>query len=172
MYERVAGRAALEVAAEGGGAFPEDVADLLKNLPGLKAVEPSFQTGTVLYHKGARYQMLAMGVDPATDREVRDYDVTEGTFFGDPKGMLLEANFARGIHVQLGDRVNLFGKRGMKAVKVVGLLSPRGAAGFRQGEMVILPLSAAQRLFGSPDSINLLSLVLDESADESACRAK
>ena len=172
MYESVAGRAALEVAAEGGGAFPDSVASLLKNLPGLKAVEPSFQTLTVLYHKGARYRMLAMGVDPATDSEVRDYDLKEGTFFGDPKGVLLEANFAQGIHVQLGDQVKLLTKRGVKAVKVVGLLSPRGAAGFRQGETVLLPLATAQSLFGSPKSITLLSLVLAGSADEEAVRAE
>ena len=60
----------------------------------------------------------------------------------------------------------------MKPVKVVGLLSPRGAAGFRQGETVLLPLAAAQSLFGSPNSITLLSLVLAGSADEAAVRAE
>ena len=68
MYESVAGHAALEVAAEGGGGFPDSVAASLKDIPGVKAVEPSFQTLTVLYHQGARQRMLAMGVDPASTR--------------------------------------------------------------------------------------------------------
>ena len=43
MYQRVAGRAALEVAAEGAGFFSDDVVRRIEQVPGVKAAVPSVQ---------------------------------------------------------------------------------------------------------------------------------
>ena len=43
MYEAVAGRAALEVVAEGGGIFDDSVVPLLEAVPGVKAAVPTVQ---------------------------------------------------------------------------------------------------------------------------------
>ena len=172
MYESVAGRASLEIAAEGGGPFSDSVVPILKEISGVKTVVPSFQTLTVLYHNNTRYRMLAMGIDPAIDGKVRDYDLKEGKFLGDPDGVLLEVGFAQSIGVKLHDEVKLLTKRGVKRVTVIGLLSPRGAAGFRQGETVLLPLETAQIFYSSPNYINALSLILDDSVDAKTIEAE
>ena len=52
--------------------------------------------------------------------------------------------------------------------RIVGLLSPRGAADFNQGGLIFLPLATAQQMFGNTGSIDTLSIVLAEGADEQA----
>ena len=49
MYVNVAGRAALEVAAEDGGFFPGEVVDEVAKVPGVKAAVPTVQRLAVLH---------------------------------------------------------------------------------------------------------------------------
>jgi putative ABC transport system permease protein len=173
MYESVAGRAAFEVVAEGGGFYDDDVAAELAKVGGVKAAVPSVQKLSVLYCGKSRVRLLAMGIDPTRDEAVRDYELAEGGFFSEKYEALLETGFARGLGVGVGDEVKLGTSRGglsgsMKSVKIVGLLSPRGAASFNQGGIIFLPLKTAQYLFSKAGNINTISIVLAENADEKA----
>ena len=164
MYESLAGRAALEVVAEGGGPFEESTVDVLEKTPGVKAVAPLFQQPTVLRHGNRWLNVMVMGIDPIRDKAVRDYPLKEGRYF-DGNGALLEAEFAAGLDIKLGQEVRLLTRRGGTGVPVVGLLAPRGAINFNQGAIVFLPLPVVQRLFRRPHEINTASLVLNDSAD-------
>ena len=55
-----------------------------------------------------------------------------------------------------------------RTFKIAGLLSPRGAAGFKQGGIIFLPLKTAERLFSKAGNINTISVVLADGADEKA----
>ena len=50
----------------------------------------------------------------------------------------------------------------------MGLLSPRGAAGFKQGGIVFLPLETAEYLFSKTGNVNTISVVVADGADENA----
>ncbi len=173
MYVALAGRASLEVVAAGGGAFDEDVAAEIAKTPGVKAAVPSIQKfPSSLHYKGnpAPVRLMAMGIDPARDKAVRDYEMQAGRPFEGKYEALLEAGFAQGLGIKLGDEVKLgamHGIRGnMKPFRIVGLLSPRGAAGFNQGGIIFLPLATAQRLLLEPGNIDTVSVVLNDGADE------
>ncbi len=112
MYERVAGRAALEVAAEGAGFFSDDVVRRIEQVPGVKAAVPSVQKISALWHKNNHVRLLVMGIDPAQDEAVRDYELKEGQFFREKYDALLETGFAHGLHVAVGDEVKLAATRG------------------------------------------------------------
>jgi len=173
MYASMAGRAALEVAAEGGGFFSEDVADKIAKLPGVKAAIPTVQKLSALRYEGNRVGLLAMGIDPTRDEAVRDYELAEGGFFSNKYEALLETGFARGLGVGVGDEVKLATMSGglsgsLKTFKIVGLLAPRGAAGFNQGGVIFIPLRTAAYLFKQTGNINMISVVLQETADEQA----
>ena len=177
MYESVAGRAALEVASESGGFFAEDLAQRIKQVPGVKAAVPTIQRFSALWHGKNHLQMLVMGIDPTHDEAVRDYDLKEGAFFHEKYDALLETGFARGLGVSVGDEVKLIVSRGglhgsVKKFKITGLLSPRGAAGFNQGGVIFLPLKTAGTLFSKPGNINSISVVLAETADERGVAAE
>jgi putative ABC transport system permease protein len=176
MYANIAGRTAMEIVAAGDSYFDQHVADEIAQTMGVKAVVPSVQGEGRVRFKGNKADMMVMGIDPSRDAEVRDYKLAEGEFFGDTKKreVLLEKSFAQGIGAAVGDEILLelrrVGARGsLKSCKVVGLLLPTGAAGFKQGAIVFLPLRAAQSLIApGAGQVNLLSVVLADGADEQA----
>lgn len=172
MYVAVSGRAALEVVTAGDGFFDESVVDDIAKTPGVKAVVPSVQKLTSLRYQGNKRNLFAMGIDPARDSAVRDYELAEGEFFKEKYDAILETGFARALGIAVGEEVKLMTTRGgLKSFKVVGLLSPHGAAGFKQGGIVFLPLKTAQSVFATPGNVNMVSIVLDGKADEKAVSA-
>ena len=171
MYAAVAGRTGLEIVTASDGFFNESVITDIEKIPGVKAVVPTVQKLTSLRFQGSRVGMFAMGIDPVRDTAVRDYELSEGAFFKEKYEALLEAGFAHGLGIRVGDEVKLGTTRGglsgsMKTFKIVGLLSARGAAGFKQGSTVFIPLKTAQYLFSKVGNINTASVVLAEDADE------
>ena len=172
MYESLTGRAALEVVAEGGGVYGEEVVAELEQVPGVAAVVPLMQQPSVLYVGDHRVQLVVMGIDPERDEAVRDYELAEGTFFEEDYGALMEIGFARSLGIGVGDEVRLWTRFGRRRVEVLGLLAPRGAAGFNQGGLLFLTLHATQVLYRHRRSINVASLVLEEGAQEQAVKAE
>lgn len=180
MYEKVTGRAALEVVAEGGGVYDDTVVATLEKTPGVKAAVPIFQQPTKLYRRtedgqpAAELRMVLMGIDPAKDEAVRDYKLEEGQFFPDGEGALLEVGFARGLGVKVGQEIRIFTamRPPIQTLNVVGLLSPQGAAGFNEGGIVFLPLDVAQDYFRKPGQVSSTSIILAEEADEKKVQAE
>lgn len=172
MYEEITGHSAVQITAEGGSLFPEDLAAKVRQVPGVKAAVPSFQRRTVLFFQEKRLDLMILGIDPARDAEARDYELREGRFLNSATeaAALLEVGFADGAGIQVGDEVKLMTSRRppLKAVTVVGLLTPRGAAGFNKGGAVFLPLHFAQRTFGRAKQVNNIDVVLQDGASESA----
>jgi putative ABC transport system permease protein len=176
MYERVAGRAALEVRQEGDGFFPGDIAQQIAQVPGVKATVPAVQKISAMWTTKAHVRLLVMGIDPSQSEAIRDYELKEGRLFQDKYDALLETGFAKGLGVHVGDEIRLAATRGglsgsIKRFKVVGLLSPRGAAGFSQGGIVFLSLKTASQLFSKPGNVNSISVVLREEVDEKGVSA-
>jgi putative ABC transport system permease protein len=171
MYESLAGRTGLELVTEGQGMPADTLLPALEKIPGVKTIVPSVQRPTILYFKGARMRLLAMGIDPVQDRTIRDYVISEGQFLDKARGAVLEAGFARGLGIKVNDKVRILANspasRGvrLREVTVIGLLELRGVAGFKQGGIVLLPLDEAERWFLRPGLVNNVGLVLDPSAD-------
>jgi putative ABC transport system permease protein len=172
MYAKLAGRAALEVIAEGGAAYDEAIVAKLEQVPGVKTAVPIFRGPAKLFRKTGKLLFFVMGIDPMRDEAVRDYRLVEGDFFHDDEGALIEAGFARGLGISVGDEIGLLVTRGYTKIPVIGFLAPEGAAQFNQGGTAFVTLRAAQRMFGKPRSINATSLVLDEAADPAAVQAE
>ncbi len=172
MYESLTGRASLEVIAEGGGVFDEEVVASLEEIPGVETVVPLIQQPSILYFGDHRVRLLVLGIDPQRDETVRDYELQQGSFFAEGRGALMEFGFAQSLGIAVGDEIRILANRARPVtLKVMGLLSPRGAAGFNQGGVVFLPLRLTQTIFRQPRSINTASLVLANRADEKKVRA-
>ncbi len=168
MFAAVTGRAALEITAEGGGSFSESVVALVENIDGVRGTAPLLQRPTVLYFKGRKVKLIAMGIDPARDEVVRDYELEQGQFFPGPSGALLEARFAQSMGIAPGDEIQLLTRRGLLALEVSGLLRARGAGAVYMGGLVMLPLSTAQRAFSARNEVDKIQIVLDDGVDAAA----
>jgi putative ABC transport system permease protein len=177
MFEAVAGRAALEVVAEGAGGFDEALASELQAVAGVKAAVPVVQIASVVLGEKGRVPVLVLGIDPELDKAARDLVPREGRLFAASGGRepleeaLLPATFADALQVRLGQPIRLLtplpalGGPITTNVTVVGLLEPRGFAAFNGGSIVFLPLGKAQQLFNLRGRINSLQIVLAEGAD-------
>lgn len=170
MFSAVMGQADLEVVAEGGGSFPISVASELDGLSGVKAV-PLIRRFTVVYLPEKKARVQALGIVPDRDRLVRDYEVVEGRMVGRGTGVMLDATFARGLGVVVGDELKMLTRTGVRQSEVVGLLDPRGGSAVAQGGMLYMPLGLAQSRFKLKGHVNVVQLVLDEGADVDAVQS-
>lgn len=170
MYAKLAGHAALQVTAEGGGSFDQGVAAALERFPGVQAAVPSLQRLTVMYFGHKRFTLLLIGIDPSRDREVRQYRLREGRYLHSQQedGALLETNFARGSGIRVGDEVKVMTPQGwppLKRVSIVGLVAPTGVANFQQGGLLFVPMGLAEDYFTAFGQINTIDLVLKPKVD-------
>ena len=179
MFACLTGRAALEVVPSTDQPFPEkEVVEAMDGVEGVKTAVPCCQIPTKLLFgpEGEKRQVVqVLGIDPARDRAVRDYDVVEGEYLaeGDVDAAMLEASYAASLGLKLHDEVKFYGRvgRGVKIVKlpIKALLSARGAAAFGLAGLVIIPLAKAQdNVLCTPGTVNMVSLVLRDGADQDA----
>jgi putative ABC transport system permease protein len=174
MFEAVTDRAALEVVAEGLGAFDEAVAARLQGAAGVKAAVPVIQLSAALIGKSGPTPVLVLGADPGLDAAVRDYVLQEGRLLTAGEGAhvcLLEAAFARSNGFALGQPVRLWTSAGVRQATVVGLLESRGAATFNGGAVLVMPLTAAQEIFALPGQATSVQIVVADGARPQAVKA-
>jgi len=171
MFAAVMGRAAMEVVAEGGGSFDESVVGVVGQTPGVKVAVAIIQRPTVLYFKDRRVKLVVLGVDPAKDAAVRDYQLSAGRVLQGEDEVLLGNDFAGGAGIGVGDQIKLLTRRGVRPMTVVGLLASQGAASIHMAGLVFMPLSRAQSLFGAQGCVDAIQVVVDQRAVETAVSA-
>ena len=165
MFEELGGQAALEIVAPGQGGF--DPQPALRDLEGIRDIEHAvgiIQTRAGLLTKNGIVPILVLGIDPARDRAVRQWEVKHGHDLEDGPGVMVGANFADRIGIGLGDTITL-AETGSTGLKVVGTLTTRGPASFSGGAIAVMPLERAQNLFHMENQVNSIQLVLHEGAN-------
>ena len=159
LFETVAGKAALEVVAEGYGPFDAGAAEIAAACPGVAAASPTAQAYAALPATGGGGVVLVLGVDAARDATVRTYRLLSGSLPGSDDGVALEANYAESLGLKVGSRLKLLFATGVVDVGVTGLLTPEGLGGFNGGAVAIAPLPAAQRWMRLPNQVNSVQIV-------------
>ena len=127
----MAGRAALDVAAEAGEFLRRGVVERIEQVPGVKAAVPS--RAKIRRPAGTRRPMSACWPWASirrSDEAVRDYELEEGQFFQEKYDALLETGFARGLGIERWRRSEAgrharHARGSIKTFKITGLLSPR-----------------------------------------------
>lgn len=181
IYQTVAGRATLEISAPVGTSFDEKIAAEIRSVPGVQAVAPLVERHVIMYVGKKHYRLVALGIDPVQDKQVHDYEITEGKSIADTPGILLETTFARNAGVKVNESVDLLTRQGLVRTRVVGLYASKGTATTGEGATLLMPLSAAQYFFkamSKTDSgqivkkIDSAQIVTDPDADQAAVKAE
>jgi putative ABC transport system permease protein len=170
MFQTVSGQADLEIVAKGGGSFDESVVSLAEETPGVQLAVPVIRRYTILYWKDRRTKLMALGIDPKKDSAVRDYRLVAGRQLDRGTGIWLDAGLARRLDIHVNDEVKLLTRIGVKESRVVGLVEPRGGSAIAHGGLLFMSLGRAQSRFRATQSVDAVSLVLKDSADEQAVR--
>jgi putative ABC transport system permease protein len=132
-----------------------------------------------------QYRLVALGIDPRYDQDVRDYDIAAGKRLrqltrpkpgeklkipppgpGEGDGILLQEEFARNAGINLDQTVKLLTRRGLFNTPVIGFYKSRGAASIAEGAPVLMHYLPAENLFKSNGKIDQVQIVLKPDADE------
>ncbi|MFO1065835.1 MAG: FtsX-like permease family protein [Pirellulales bacterium] len=163
MLQAVSGKADLEIVANSPKGFTADAVKTVREMSSVRLAAPSLNRFGVIYagDKSARARIL--GVDPAVDREVRDYEVVEGRAFETYSEVMMDRSFAKSLHVKAGDKVRIQANSGMADVTVVGLVEPRGGSGVAVGASIYSAYADAVKWFRAGRNVDQIQIVAKDS---------
>jgi putative ABC transport system permease protein len=162
--DHVAGRAALQITGAETG-FAESMLDRVRKVPGVACAVPVIQTNAS-FAKGCERSLMILGVDVLLDHKIRDYSITDGTtdipdplmFLARPDSILLTRSMAAREGIQIDQAIQLQTVEGIKTFKVRGLLNPEGPARVAGGDVAVMDIFAAEKVFGMEGRIDRIDV--------------
>ena len=153
--DRIAGKTQLQVTA-GDSGFGEDVLERVQAVPEVRAAAPVIEASvdTGLPGQG---RILILAVDMTGDRSLRDYDFDSGdqdviddplVFLAQPDSLILTREFADRNGLHTGSKITFATMDGPKQFTIRGILKAGGMAQAFGGNLGIMDIYAAQKVFG------------------------
>jgi putative ABC transport system permease protein len=164
IFDEAAGRADLVVTSRSMIGDPFDASALarVRRLEGVQLAVPLVSGRTLLADEASEWglavsvggtrtanDLLLFGIDPALDRQVRDYEVVAGGFLSDDSGAytaLLVKDYADEKGLAVGENLTVLTPRGPESLRIVGLISKSGVGLQNNGAVAVLPLATTQQL--------------------------
>jgi len=167
--DRVAGATQLQVSA-GETGFDEDVLERVQAQPEVRVAVPVIEAvvDTRLPGQGS---VLILAVDMTGDRSLRDYDLEEGdeavvddplVFLAQPDSLIVTREFAGRNGLTSGDKVPMRTMEGEKQFTVRGIMGAGGLASAFGGNLAVMDVYAAQKVFGRGRKFDRIDLALNE----------
>ena len=165
--DRIAGAAQLQITA-GDAGFDEDVLDKIRELPEVRAAAPVIEAtvGT------GQNNLLILGVDMLGDRSIRNYDL-EGTdeagigiddplvFLAQPDSLMVTKKFADERGLAVNSKLPMRTMQGDQVFTVRGIMKPGGLASAFGGDLAIMDIYAAQKMFGRGRKFDRIDIALE-----------
>src|SRR5262245_59154686 len=167
--DRIAGKAQLEISA-GDTGFPEDALERVQSVREVRAAAPVIEASVDTKLKG-QGRLLILAVDITGDRSLRDYDFENADqdviddpliFLAQPDSLLITRDFADRNGLHSGSRVSFETMEGLKQFTVRGILKAGGMAQAFGGNLGIMDIYAAQKVFGRGRRFDRIDLGLQE----------
>jgi putative ABC transport system permease protein len=165
--DRIAGKTQLQVTA-GEAGFSEEVLDRVQSASTVKVAVPVIEAvaDTRIAGQGS---LLVLGVDMTGDRSLRDYDLESGdeavvddplVFLAQPDSIIVAEEFADRAHVASNQTVVLGTAQGDRRFTVRGIMRPSGLTSAFGGNLAIMDIYAAQRMFGRGRTFDRIDLAV------------
>jgi putative ABC transport system permease protein len=163
--DRIAGSTQLQVSA-GEPGVDESVLETVESLPEVRAAAPVIEA-TVQFGKG---NLLILGVDMLGDRNLRSYDL-ENTdaaiddplvFLAQADSLLITKTFAAENGLAINSRVPMRTMDGDRVFTVRGIMKPGGLASAFGGNLAIMDIYAAQKVFGRGRKFDRIDIALQD----------
>ena len=167
--DRIAGATQLQVLS-GEAGFPEEVLERVQNVPGVRVAVPVIEA---LVQTGIEGQgnLLILGIDMTGDRSLREYDLESGeeavvddplVFLAQPDSLIVTNVFAERNHLQSGSTLALRTMEGEKNFTVRGIMRSGGLTNAFGGNLVVMDIYAAQKVFGRGRTFDRVDLAVEE----------
>lgn len=141
----------------------ESALEPIRRIPGAVAA-PVIQASVQVLEPQAG-SLIVLGVDFATDSMLRLYKLQSAldssaafTTLLTPGGVLLTDTFARRNGLQIGSRLLVSTRHGLRPLRVTGLLAEEGPARAVGGAIGVMELHAAQQLFGQTGRVDRIEV--------------
>ena len=165
--DRIAGKTELQVTA-GETGFNEEILETVQAAPSVRVAVPVIEA-VVDSNIAGEGSLLILGVDMTGDRSLRDYDLDSGdeavlddplVFLAQPDSIILTKEFADKTHVAVGDHIPLGTVLGERRFTVRGIMKSSGLSSAFGGNLAIMDIYAAQKMFGRGRSFDRIDLAL------------
>ncbi len=167
--DRIAGKAQLQVTS-GDAGFAEEVLERVQAVPEVRAAAPVIESSvdTGLPGQG---KLLILAVDMTGDRSLRDYEFDQGeedviddplVFLAQPDSLIVTREFADRNGLRTGSKLAFDTMDGRKEFTVRGILKAGGMASAFGGNLGIMDIYAAQKVFGRGRHFDRIDIGLRE----------
>jgi putative ABC transport system permease protein len=153
--DRIAGKTELQISA-GETGFDESVLEAVQASPSVRIAVPVIEA-TVDAQMAGQGSLLILGVDMTGDRSLREYDLDAAdeaivddplVFLAQPDSIIVTREFADRNDIEVQSRIPLGTVLGERAFTVRGIMKSAGLASAFGGNLAIMDVYAAQRMFG------------------------
>jgi putative ABC transport system permease protein len=162
--DRIAGQTQLQISA-GEPGFDEGVLEKVQNVPEVRAAAPVIEATVSM----GNANLLILGVDMLGDRSLRTYDLDGSDELDDPLVFLAQADslivtrsFAEQHGFKLRSRVPLLAMDGEHVFTVRGIMKPGGLASAFGGNLAVMDIYAAQKVFGRGRKFDRVDVALQD----------
>ncbi|MEO7271627.1 MAG: ABC transporter permease, partial [Vicinamibacterales bacterium] len=175
--DRIAGKTALQVSA-GEAGFPEEVLETVQASPVVGVAVPVIEAVADTNIRGEG-SLLILGVDLTGDRSLRDYDLESGddaviddplVFLAQPDSIILTSAFAEKTGLQSGSQVTLGTIDGDQRFTVRGIMKAGGLSSAFGGNLAIMDIYAAQKIFGRGRTFDRIDLAVAPGRTIAECQ--
>ncbi len=165
--DRIAGKTELEVTA-GEAGFSEEVLEKVQAAPTVRVAVPVIEA-VVDTNLNGQGSLLVLGIDMTGDRTLRDYDLESGdealvddplVFLAQPDSIMLSKELAERNHITVGGRLTLGTAEGEQSFTVRGVMKSSGLASAFGGNLAIMDIYAAQKMFGRGRTFDRIDLAV------------
>src|SRR5881628_3349162 len=148
--------------------FDEDILEKVQSASTVRVAVPVIEAVADTGIKGEG-SLLILGVDMTGDRSLRDYDLDSGDeaaiddpliFLAQPDSIMLTRSFAEKNHLGVNSQLALGTVGGMKRFTVRGIMKSSGLTSAFGGNLAIMDIYAAQKMFGRGRKFDRIDLAL------------
>lgn len=172
LTETIAGVPSIDITARDGGRFDAALVPRVVDLPGIRAAVPLFYRPTLLRVGGSRLREVAVGVDAAALAAAGLLTLESGEPCREDDEVVLDATFAKGLGVGVGDEVLFFARRRIARMRITGLATGESLRWFAEGATVVVDIRALEAMSLSTAEVDRVRLPLLASADRSHVMAE
>ena len=174
--DRIAGRTELQVTA-GEAGFAEDFLEVVQSASTVRIAVPVIEALVDPHIKGEG-SLLVLGIDMTGDRSLRDYDLEDADaaviddpliFLAQPDSIMVSKAFADRHHLRSGSRLRLGTIEGDKAFTVRGIMKLSGLTSAFGGNLAVMDIYAAQKMFGRGRTFDRIELATKPGATLADC---
>jgi putative ABC transport system permease protein len=163
--DRIAGKTELQVTA-GETGFNEEVLEQVQASPAVRVAVPVIEA-VVDSRIAGQGSLLVLGTDMTGDRSLRDYDLEAGddaviddplVFLAQPDSIIVTKEFAEKIGLSVNDKMTLGTALGDRQFTVRGIMKSSGLSSAFGGNLAIMDIYAAQKMFGRGRTFDRIDL--------------